>query len=85
MTIIEDTHLTLAVILFKVEANNTLIFLPLQIYEKELTAFPFQLIFIIPWFKAGYLWSYYSLLFGVLIQEGSNVSSHEFQKAKAVR
>ena len=32
MTIIEDTHLTLAVILFKVVANNSLIFLPLQTY-----------------------------------------------------
>ena len=34
-TIIEDTHLTLAVIPFKVEANNSLIFLPLQTYEKN--------------------------------------------------
>ena len=32
MTVIEDTHLTLAVIPFNVEANNSLIFLPLQIY-----------------------------------------------------
>ena len=40
-TIIEDTHLTLAVILFKVEANNSLIFLLLQTYEKEFAEFPF--------------------------------------------
>ena len=40
-TIIEDTHLTLAVIPFKVEANNSLIFLLLQTYEKKLAEFPF--------------------------------------------
>ena len=40
-TIIEDTHLTLAAIPFKVEAKNTLIFLPLQIYEKKFDEFPF--------------------------------------------
>ena len=34
-TIIEDTHLTLIGILSKVEANNFLIFLPLQTYEKK--------------------------------------------------
>ena len=34
-TITEDTHLTLAVILFKIEANNSLIFLLLQTYEKQ--------------------------------------------------
>ena len=32
-TIIEDTHLTLAVISFEAEANNSLIFLPLQTYK----------------------------------------------------
>ena len=32
--IIGDTHLTLAVILFKVEANNSLIVLPLQTFKK---------------------------------------------------
>ena len=41
MTIIEDTHLTLAAIPFKVEANNSLIFLPLQTYEKKFAKFPF--------------------------------------------
>ena len=40
-TIIEDTHLTLAVVPFKVEANNSLIFLPLQTYEKKIANFPF--------------------------------------------
>ena len=45
--IIEDTHLTLSVILFKVEANNSLIFLPLQTYE-NFAEFPFLFIFIIP-------------------------------------
>ena len=44
-TIIEDTHLTLAVILFKVEANNSLIFLPLQIQEKKFAEFPFLLVY----------------------------------------
>ena len=39
--IIEDTHLTLAVIPFKVEANNSLIFVPLQTYEKKFAEFPF--------------------------------------------
>ena len=34
-TITEDTHLTLAVIPFKVEANNSLIFLLLQTYEEK--------------------------------------------------
>ena len=33
--IIEDTHLTLAGIPFKVEANNSLIFLPLQARKKK--------------------------------------------------
>ena len=32
-TIIKDTHLKLAGILFKVETNNSLIFLPLQTYK----------------------------------------------------
>ena len=44
-TIIEDTHLTLAVILFKVEANNSLFFLPLQTYEKNFAQFPFLLVY----------------------------------------
>ena len=43
--IIEDTHLTLAVISFKVEANNPLMFLPLQTYEKKLAGFPFLLVY----------------------------------------
>ena len=41
-TIIEDTHLTLAAIPFNVEANNCLIFLLLQTYEKNIAEFPFQ-------------------------------------------
>ena len=40
-TIIEDTHLTLAGIPFKGEANISLIFLPLQTYEKRFAKFPF--------------------------------------------
>ena len=47
-TIIEDTHLTLAIIAFKVEANNSLIFLPLQTQEKKFAEFPFLFVFIIP-------------------------------------
>ena len=46
--IIEDTHLTLIGILFKLEANNSLIFLPLQTYEKKFAEFPFLFISIIP-------------------------------------
>ena len=38
-TIIEDTHLTLAVIPFKVEAKNSLVILPLQTFEKKLSNF----------------------------------------------
>ena len=44
-TIIEDTHLTLAGILSKEEANNSLIFLPLQTYEKKFAEFPFLLVY----------------------------------------
>ena len=40
-TIIEDTHLTLAVNSLKVEANNSLIFLLLQTYEKKFAKFLF--------------------------------------------
>ena len=47
-TIIEDTHLTLAGIPFKAEANNSLIFLLLQTYEKKFAKLPFLFIFIIP-------------------------------------
>ena len=47
-TIIEGTHLTLTAILFTVEANNSLIFLPLQTYEKKFAEFLFLYIFIIP-------------------------------------
>ena len=47
-TIQEDTHLTLIGILSKVEANNSLIFLPLQTYEKKFAEFPFLFISIIP-------------------------------------
>ena len=36
MTIIEDTHLALIDIPSKVEANNSLIFLPLQTYERKI-------------------------------------------------
>ena len=32
---VEDTHLTLAVIPYQVEANISLIFLPLQTYKKK--------------------------------------------------
>ena len=35
-TIIEDTHLTLAAFQYKVEANNSLIFLPLQTFAEFL-------------------------------------------------
>ena len=48
MTIIEDTHLPLVVIPFKVEANNSSIFLLFQTYEEKFAAFPFLFIFIIP-------------------------------------
>ena len=44
-TIIEDTHLTLAVVPFKVEANNSLIFLPLHTYKKKLAESPFLLVY----------------------------------------
>ena len=44
-TIIEDTHLTLAAILFQVEANNSFIFLLLQTYEKKFAEFPFLLVY----------------------------------------
>ena len=43
-TVVEDTHLTLAAIPFKVEANNSLIFLLLQTYEKKFAAHSFLLI-----------------------------------------
>ena len=46
MTIIGDMHLTLATIPFKVEANNALIFLPLQqTYEKKFVELPFLLVY----------------------------------------
>ena len=41
MTIIKDTQLTLAVIPFKVEANNSLNFLHFQTSEKKFAEFPF--------------------------------------------
>ena len=50
-TIIENRHLTLIGIPSKVEANNSLIFLPLQTYEKKFAEFPFLFIFIIPWWN----------------------------------
>ena len=50
-TIIEYTHLTLIGIPSKVEANNTLLFLPLQTYEEKFAEFPFLVISIIPWSK----------------------------------
>ena len=40
-TIAEDTHLTLAAGPFKVEANNSINFLPLKPYEKNFFKFPF--------------------------------------------
>ena len=49
-TLIEDTHLTLIGILSKVEANNSLLFLLLQAYEKKFAEFPFLFISIIPCF-----------------------------------
>ena len=41
MTAVKDTELTLAVIPFKVELNNSLCLLALQIYEKKSAEFPF--------------------------------------------
>ena len=38
-TVVEDTQLTLAAIPFKAEANNSLIVLPLQTYEKKFAKF----------------------------------------------
>ena len=40
---VEDTNLTLAVISFKIGANNSLIFSLLQTYEKKFAEFPFLL------------------------------------------
>ena len=40
-TIIEDTHLTLAVILFEVEANNSLIFCYYKLTRKNVPSFRF--------------------------------------------
>ena len=45
MNIIEDTHLTLAGIPFKVEVINSLISLPLQTYEKKFAEFPFLVVY----------------------------------------
>ena len=44
-TIIEDTHLTLAVLPSKVEANNSLIFMLLKTYEKKFSEFSFLLVY----------------------------------------
>ena len=51
-TIIEDTHLTLIGIPFKLEANNSLIFCHYKHMTKKFAEFPFLFIFIIPWFNA---------------------------------
>ena len=48
-TIIEDTHLTLASIPFKVEANNSLIFFAITNIREKFAEFPFLVIFIFPW------------------------------------
>ena len=40
-TVVEDTHLTLTVILFKVRANNSLILFLLQTYAKKFAEFRF--------------------------------------------
>ena len=50
MNNVEDTHLTLR---GKVKANNSLIFLSLQTYEKKFAEFPFLFISIIPCLKNG--------------------------------
>ena len=55
-TIIEDTYLTLVGIPFKVEANNSLIFLLLQTYEKKFAECPFLFIFIIPCLECLQQW-----------------------------
>ena len=47
-TIIEDTHLTLAAIPFKVKANNSLILLSLQTYERKIGQVSVPLQSIIP-------------------------------------
>ena len=52
-TIIENTHLALIGFLSKVEANNSLFFLPLQTYEKKFAEIPFLFISIIPCFECG--------------------------------
>ena len=44
-TIIEDALLTLVGIPFKVEVNNSLIFLSLQTYEKKIAEFLFLLVY----------------------------------------
>ena len=44
-TKVKDTKLTLAIISFKAEANNSLIFLPLQTYDKKFAEVPFLLVY----------------------------------------
>ena len=56
-TIIKDTNLTLAVIPFKVEANNSLIFCHYKHMRKKFE-FPFLFIFITPWCLYVTAWSY---------------------------
>ena len=50
---IEDTHLTLAVIPYKVEANDSSILLPLQTYEKKNCRASVPLQSISPWVNRG--------------------------------
>ena len=67
-TVMEDTHLTLAVIPFKVETNNSLFFSITNIREK-FAKFPFLLTYTIPWFYI-YICAHVTIyiLLSVLIQ-----------------
>ena len=55
MTEVEDTHLTLAVILFQVRVNNSLDFLPLQTYEKKFAKSSVPVEIIVSWLDLLYI------------------------------
>ena len=57
-TTIEDTHLTLTVVLFKLEANNSLTILLLQTYEKKICRVFVPAKSVIPWLEIEYFYAW---------------------------
>ena len=67
-TIIEDTHLLLAAILFTVEANYSIVFFAITNIREKNCRVSIPVKSIIPWATLCFTWSYATMLYHVVPQ-----------------